>query len=169
MTRKTKHGLAGTAAFAILPMLLLLKMGTTLLGLPSSATATIQPAFVIDPSGSGGPPESWTEQQQAAVDHIEFLEDQPFGPSPLYRPATPIMPDQTPVVPPPALPTVRVQMIITSAFGGVALIDGKRYHVGDSLGETSWIIAAIDADALAVTFKQARTGQTTVISVHTRD
>ncbi len=58
-------------------------------------------------------------------------------------------------------------MIMASAAGSVALIDGKQYRVGDSLGETSWIIAAIDTDALAVTFEHARTGQTTVISVQT--
>ncbi len=162
-----KHSLTGTAAFAILPLLLLLKTTIALFGGPSSVQATIQPPLVIDPSGAGATQEPWTAQERAAADHIEFLKDQPFGPSPLYRPAAPIMPDQTPVVSRPELPTVRVQMIMASAAGSVALIDGKRYRVGDSLGTTSWIIAAINADALAVTFKHARTGQTTVISVHT--
>ena len=162
-----KHSLTGTAAFAILPLLLLLKTTIALFGGPSSVQATIQPALVIDPSGSSGPQDPWTARQRAAADHIEFLKAQPFGPSPLLRAATPITPDQTPVVSRPELPAVRVQMIMASAAGSVALIDGKRYRVGDSLGETSWIIAAIDADALAVTFKHARTGQTTVISVHT--
>ena len=166
MTRETKHSLSGTAAFAILPLLLLLKTTIALFGGPSSVQATIQPALVIDPSGSGAPQELRTEQQQTAADHIEFLKDQPFGPSPLHRSAAPITPDQTPVVSRPDLPTVRVQMIMGAVSGSVALIDGKRYRVGDSLGQTSWIIAAIDADALAVTFKHARTGQTTVISVH---
>ena len=162
-----KHSLTGTAAFAILPLLLLLKTTIALLGGPSSAQATIQPALVIDPSGGGAPQEPWTAQQRAAADHIEFLKDQPFGPSPLHRPAAPITPDQTPVVSQPNLPTVRVQMIMASVSGSVALIDGKSYRVGDSLEKTSWIIAAIDADALAVTFKHARTGETTVISVQT--
>ena len=166
VTREMKHRLTGTAAFAILPLLLLLKTTIALFGGPSSVNAAIQPAIVIDPAGAGASQDPWTEQQRAAADHIEFLKDQPFGPSPLYRPAAPITPDQTPVVSRPDLPTVRVQMIIASAAGSVALIDGKRYRVGDSLGETSWIIAVIDADALAVTFKHVRTGQTTVISVH---
>ncbi len=167
MTREMKHSLTGTAAFAILPLLLLLKTTIALFGGPSSVQATIQPTLVIDPSGSRAPQEPWTEQQRAAADHIEFLKDQPFGPSPVYRPAAPITPDQTPVVSRPDLPTVRVQMIMASASGSVALIDGKRYGVGDLLGETSWIIVNIDADALAVTFRHARTGQTTIISVHT--
>ncbi len=162
-----KHSLTGTAAFAILPLLLLLKTTIALFGGPSSVQATIQPALVIDPSGAGAPQERWTEQQRAAAVHIEFLKDQPFGPSPLHGPAAPITSDQTPVVSQPNLPTVRLQMIMASVSGSVALIDGKRYRVGDSLGQTSWIIAAIDADALAVTFEHARTGQTTVISVHT--
>ena len=129
--------------------------------------ATIQPALMIDPSGAGTPQERWTEQQRTAADHIEFLKDQPFGPSPLHRLAAPITPDQTPVVSQPNLPTVRVQMIMASVSGSVALIDGKPYRVGDSLGKTSWIMAAIDADALAVTCRHARTGETTVISVQT--
>ncbi len=167
MTREIKHSLASTAAFAIVPLLLLLKMTIALFGGPSSVQATIQPALVIDLSGSGAPQEPWTEQQRAAADHIEFLKDQPFGPSPLYRTAASITPDQTPVVSRPDLPTVRVQMIMASSSGNAALIDGKRYRVGDSLDKTSWVIAVIDADALAVTFKHARTGETTVISVHT--
>ena len=122
---------------------------------------------MIDPSGAGTPQERWTEQQRTAADHIEFLKDQPFGPSPLHRLAAPITPDQTPVVSQPNLPTVRVQMIMASVSGSVALIDGKPYRVGDSLGKTSWIMAAIDADALAVTCRHARTGETTVISVQT--
>ncbi len=162
-----RHSVTGTAAFAILPLLLLVKMTIALFGGPSSVQATIQPALVIDPSAAGAMQAPWTEQQRSAADHIEFLKDQPFGPSPLHRSAAPITPDQTPVVHRPDLLTVRVQMIMASAAGSVALIDGKRYRVGDSLGETSWSIAAIDAEALAVTFKHARTGETTVISVHT--
>ena len=167
MTREIKHSLTGTAAFAILPLLLLLKTTIALFGGPSSVQATIQPALMIDPSGAGAPQKRWTEQQRIAADHIEFLKDQPFGPSPLHRLAAPITPDQTPVVSQPNLPTVRVQMIMASVSGSVALIDGKPYRVGDSLGKTSWIIAAIDADALAVTCRHARTGETTVISVQT--
>ncbi len=167
MTREMRHSVTGTAAFAILPLLLLVKMTIALFGGPSSVQATIQPALVIDPSSAGAMQAPWTEQQRSAADHIEFLKDQPFGPSPLHRSAAPITPDQTPVVHRPDLLTVRVQMIMASAAGSVALIDGKRYRVGDSLGETSWSIAAIDAEALAVTFKHARTGKTTVISVHT--
>ena len=167
MTREIKHSLTGTAAFAILPLLLLLKTTIALFGGPSSVQATIQPAFVIDPSGASTPQERWTEQQRTAADHIEFLKDQPFGPSPLHRLAAPITPDQTPVIPRADLPTVRVQMIMASSSGNAALINGKRYSVGDSLGKTSWVVAAIDADALAVTFKHAQSGQTTVISVQT--
>ncbi len=166
MTRETRHSLTGTAAFAILPLLLLLKTTIALFGGPSSVQATIQPALVIDPSAAGAPQELWTEQQRTAAVHIEFLKDQPFGPSPLHRFA-PITPDQTPVVSRADLPTVRVQMIMSSSSGNAALIDGKRYRVGDSLGKTSWVIAAIDAHALAVTFEHARSGQTTVISVQT--
>ncbi len=162
-----KHSLTGTAAFAILPLLLLLKTTIALFGGPSSVQATIQPALVTDPSGASTPPERWTEQQRAAADHIEFLKDQPFGPSPLHRLAAPITPDQAPVVSRPDLPTVRVQMIMASSSGNAALIDGKRYRVGDSLDKTSWVIAVIDADALAVTFKHVQSGQTTVISVQT--
>ena len=166
MTRKAKHSLTGTAAFAILPGLLLLKTTMALFGGPSSVQAAVEPPLVIDLSGAVAPQEPWTAQQRAAADHIEFLKDQPFGPSPLHRYVAPITPDQTPVVSGPDSPTVRVQMIMASAAGSVALIDGKRYRVGDSLGETSWIITTIDTDGLAVTFKHARTGQTTVISVH---
>ena len=167
MTRETKHSLTGTAAFAILPLLLLLKTIIALFGGPSSVQASIQPVIVIDPPGAGAPQEPWTEQQRTAAAHIEFLKDQPFGPSPLHRLATPITPDQNPVISRADLPTVRVQMIMASSSGNAALINGKRYGVGDSLGKTSWIIATIDADALAVTFEHSRTGQTTVISVQT--
>ena len=68
MTRETKHSLSGTAAFAILPLLLLLlKTTIALFGGPSTVQATIQPALVIDPSGSGAPQEPWTEQDRKSV------------------------------------------------------------------------------------------------------
>ncbi len=165
VTREVKRNLAGAVAFAILPMLLLLKTSTAMLGGPSSAKATTQPTLVISPSGVGGPRVRWTEQQRAAAAHIEFLENQPFDPSPLHRATIPITPVQNTVRAAPGLPPISVQMIMSSSTETVALIDDRRCVVGDTLVETGWIIVEIDADALAVTFKNARTGQTAVISV----
>ncbi len=164
-----KHSLTGTAAFAILPLLLLLKTTIALFGGPSSVQATIQPALVFDPSGTRAPQEPWTEQQRAAAVYIEFLKDQPFDSSPLHHAAIQISPDQTPNVAATDLPPISVQMILSSSTETVALIDNRRYVVGDTLGETGWVIVEIDADALAVTLRHARTRQLAVISVQTTE
>lgn len=166
-TREMKQNLAGAVAFAILPMLLVLKTSTAMLGGPTSAKATVQPTFVISPSGADGLRVPWTEKQEAAAAHIQFLRGQPFAPSPLHRAKVRSSPDQSPRVTVPHLPPLTVQMIMSSSTETVALIDGHRCVVGDTLEGTGWAIVEIDADALTVTLKHARTGQTAVVSVHT--
>ena len=167
VTREMKQNLAGAIAFAILPMLLLFKTSTAMLGGPASANATPQPTSVIGSSGADRSRVQWTEQQRAAAVHIEFLKNQPFDLSPLHRTAAQVSPDQTSIVAAAGLPPISVQMIMSSSTGTVALIDDRRCVVGDRLGETGWVIVGIDADALAVTFKNARTTQTAVVSVRT--
>ena len=164
-TREMKQNIAGAIAFAILPVFLLLKTSTAMLGGPTSASATIRPTFVINPPLVDGLRVPWTEQQKAAAAHIEFLKGQPFDSSPLHRTAVQIPTDQGPQVAAPDLPSVTVQMIMSSATETVALIDGQRCVVGDTLPKTSWVI--VEVDALAVTFKHTRTGQMAVISVQT--
>jgi hypothetical protein len=102
-----------------------------------------------------GPPE-WAPEQLVAAQHIELLKSKPFSESPLFHAAPPPPPDQRPVQPvqprqevPP--PDVRVKMILTRSDGNhVALIDRKRYVVGDPIGDKGWYIIKIDGPARAV-------------------
>jgi hypothetical protein len=63
-------------------------------------------------------------------------------------------------------PDVRVKMILTRSDGNhVALIDRKRYVVGDALGDRGWYIIEIDGPARAVTIEHRLSGSTASLTV----
>ena len=159
-----------TVTFGIFLLPLILVKGTALMlgqgldpaignpvGNNGAATApTIEPAARV-----------WTEQQLAATRYIERLRKQDFGPSPLlHQKAAPtqnnIEPTDTHRDHPP--PQVGVQMILKSSRGNIALIDGKRYRVGDKIGD-GWIVTVIDADARSVLIKHTESGEEATLVV----
>ncbi|MHC5006215.1 MAG: hypothetical protein ACYTGF_02535 [Planctomycetota bacterium] len=116
-------------------------------------------------------PPTWSTVQREAAEHITYLKTQPFGPSPLLHVAPPPPPDRGVIKPPPTRkvdppPDVRVKMILTRSDGNhVALIDRKRYVVGDALGDRGWYIIEIDGPARAVTIEHRLSGSTASLTV----
>ncbi len=162
MTRDAKRRLATIGVF-LLPVVLV-KIVTAPMGHrgPAAAEASNTPTPVVAiPPVAAGP--QWTEQQRAAAQHVAYLRTQPFGPTPLYfdRPQ-----------PPPdgggssnSLPEVVVQMIMSSASGDLALINGKRYRTGDRLRDAGWIVSEINASSGSVTLKHPASDRSVVVSV----
>ncbi len=111
----------------------------------------------------------WTPQQFIAADYIEESRGLPFGPSPLLH-VVKLQPDPNPdpggneniIVPPPDL---AVQMILRSRNGNVALINHRRYRVGDALGSDGWVVKSIDADTRSVLIMLPGTGREALLSV----
>lgn len=94
----------------------------------------------------------WNEQQLAATRHIELLRTKDFGPSPLLHqqpppPPNSTKPPDTPRIHPP--PNVSVKMILKTSRGNIALINGRRYRVGDKIGD-GWIVTGIDARSVLI-------------------
>lgn len=118
-------------------------------------------------------PPAWTAVQQMAAHHIASLRAMPFGPSPLYHPrsasttvdpGTEDGPTDTKVIEPP--PALTVQMILTTqGDGDVALIDRKRYRVGDPIAGTGWVVMKIDSQTRSVIIHHPPTGRTAPLPV----
>jgi hypothetical protein len=127
--------------------LILVKSGVLLIGDPpqeavASGGAMVDPGAVIEVFT----PE-WSLEQVAATHRVVELREEPFGESPLLHPRKisdidPIQTVENPTITP---PTVSVQMILRSRRGNVALINRKRFRVGDAIGEDGWFIEKIDA------------------------
>ncbi|MHC4081650.1 MAG: hypothetical protein ACYS15_08140 [Planctomycetota bacterium] len=116
-------------------------------------------------------PPTWTDEQRMVAEHIALLRTQPFGPSPLFHVTAAPPPDRPdndtrlvrPQVPP---PDVVVQLILTRSDGNhVALIDRKRYQVGDAIGEHGWIVTRIDGSTRSVTIEHPPSERTATLLV----
>ncbi len=162
MTRDAKRRLAAIGVF-ILPVVLV-KVVVVLMGhrAPAVAEASNTPTPVVAiPRGAAGP--QWSEQQRAAAQHVAYLRTQPFGPTPLYYDTPPAPPDGGGSSN--SLPEVVVQMIMSTASGDLALINGKRYRTGDRLRDAGWIVTEINASSGSVTLKHPTSDRSVVVSV----
>jgi hypothetical protein len=137
--------------------LLLVKGGAIVTGSgPSKVQANPVPKNVPPKIAPVPDPPAWSAEQLVAAEHNVYLKTQPFGPSPLLHVMPPPPPDRVIVKPPPTErvdppPDVRVKMILTRSDGNhVALIDRKRYVVGDALGDRGWYIIGRHDRASAV-------------------
>ncbi len=162
MTRDAKRRLATIGMF-ILPVVLV-KVVAVPMGHrgPAEAEASHTPTQVVAiPRVAAGP--QWSEQQRAAAQHVAYLRTQPFGPTPLY--------DDRPQPPPDRsgssdnVPNIVVQMIMSTASGDFALINGKRYRTGDRLRDAGWIVSEINASSGSVTLKHPASDRSVVVSV----
>ncbi|MCZ6735675.1 MAG: hypothetical protein O7C65_07800 [Planctomycetota bacterium] len=162
MTRDAKRRLVTIGVF-LLPVVLV-KVVAAPMGHrgPAAAEASNTPTPVVAiPHVTVAP--QWSEQQRAAAQHVVHLRTQPFGPTPLYY---------DPPQPPPdrsgssnTLGHVTVQMIMSTASGDLALINGKRYRTGDRLRDAGWIVSEINASSGSVTFKHPASDRSVVVSV----
>jgi hypothetical protein len=167
---RPKEKLAALIVF-LLP-LLLVKGGAIVTGSgPSKVQASPVPKNAQPKIAPVPDPPTWSAEQRAAAEHIVYLKTQPFGPSPLFhvvpapppdRRIVPPRPDR-PIEPP---PDVRVKAILTRRDGNhVALIDRKRYVVGDALGDRGWYIIKIDGPARAVMIEHRLSETTATLTV----
>ncbi|MCH8344864.1 MAG: hypothetical protein IH983_12870 [Planctomycetes bacterium] len=162
MTRDAKRRLATIGVF-ILPIVLVKVVAAPMWHRgPAAAEASITPTPVVAIQRVAAGPQ-WSEQQRAAAQHVAYLRTQPFGPTPLYY---------DPPQPPPdrsgssdTLGHVAVQMIMSTASGDLALINGKRYRTGDRLGDAGWIVSEINASSGSVTLKHPASDRSVVVSV----
>lgn len=159
----------------LLPLILV--KGTAIMMSEPPQGAAASPVTVAGPADVSSledyTPE-WTEQQLAAADYLEALRGQPYGPSPLlhivkHQPIpTPAgtgngNENGTPVAVPP--PDETVQMILVSRNGNVALINHRRYRVGDRLGSNGWVVKSIDAATRSVLVELPGTGREATLFV----
>lgn len=161
MTRDAKRRLVTIGVF-LLPVVLV-KVVAAPMGhrVPAAAEASNTPTAVVAiPPVTVAP--QWSEQQRAAAQHVVHLRTQPFGPTPLYY-DPPQPPDRGGSSD--TLGHVAVQIIMSSATGDVALINGKRYRTGDRLRDAGWIVSEINASSGSVTFKHPASDRSVVVSV----
>ncbi len=172
MTRDLK-GLISSLVVFILPVVLV-KVGGGLLGSsgPSKAAGSstaVKPRPFKQPRARVV---SWTDQQKAAAAHVALLETEPFGSTPFYYRQsvdrrTPGIDDPGERPPDDTPPELNLQVVMTTRRGNVALIDGKRYHVGDLIKGDDWRVIKIDGFDRSVTLTHVETGRSAVIYVPT--
>ena len=63
------------------------------------------------------------------------------------------------------LEEVSVQVILRSRRGNVALIDRKRYRVGDAIGADGWFVEEIDGVARSVLIVHRESGEKATLVV----
>ena len=173
MTRDLKGFISSLVVF-ILPVVLV-KLGGSLFGSAGPNTAAgssnaVKPRPFKPPAGARAA--SWTAQQKAAADHVTLLKTEPFGSTPFYYRQS--MNSKMPVIenpgenpPDDAPPDLNVQIVMTTRRGNVALIDGKRYHVGDLIKGDDWRVIMIDGRDRSVTLKHENTERTVILYVPT--
>jgi hypothetical protein len=155
---------------AFLLPLVLVKGGAMVTGSgPAEAQAT--PGNAVEPPKIPGPPlpRAWSVEERAAADRVAFLRTQPFGRSPLAHVAVvPVKDDPPPpkrvekIEPPKAI----VRAILTRSDGNhIALIDRKRFRVGDPIGDKGWFIVEINGPDRAVSIEHQPSGETATLNV----
>ena len=80
---------------------------------------------------------------------------------------TPVIEDPGGRPPDDAPPDLNAQVVMTTRRGNVALIDGKRYRVGDLINGDDWRVIKIDGFDRSVTLMHENTERTVIIYVPT--
>jgi hypothetical protein len=159
----------------LLPIVLVLATGKLLAPVKIVAAAGAAPppidvSLIVDP-----PLAAPAGAELAAMERIAHLAAAPFPPTPFYHQP----PGETPGIPVSSggetgsgsvandLPDFSIQAIMGSSRGATALINNRRYAIGDAYEETTWIVAAIDPIARTVTFEEKETARTVTRSVST--
>ena len=148
----------------------LVKVAATMLGGPGGAqaqtTLTVAPPPPPNVTTPGG---TLTPREQTVVDRIARLDDTAFGPTPMLHARTngPRVVDPSP--PGRSVPKFRVKAILVSSTGNRALIDGLAWKVGETLGDTGWVIIEINGNTRSVTIQEPETGRVTSSTVEGPD
>jgi len=160
LTGETKRKLTAGAMFG-LPVGIVLIAANVMAPPPpaseASGPAPVNPIIGLGPSNHGA---AVTPQMTAAIAHIETLGEGSFGNSPLYHAARPGTPGVVHVNPGDATdPVFTIQLIMAASSGNIALIEGRKYRVGDEFAETGWIVIDIDAVSRSVSIENPRSGR----------
>ncbi len=173
MSARGPRALSMDLGVFLLPLLLV--KGTAIMVAEPVQTVAASPAIVAGSGVDSIAPyrPQWTLQQLVAADYLDELRELSFGPSPLLHiikrqptpnpgPNTDPTANENPILPP---PDVTVQMILKSRRGNVALINHRRYRVGDAIGSEGWVVQNIDPSTRSVLIMLPGTGRTATLSV----
>lgn len=174
MSARGPRALSMDLGVFLLPLLLV--KGTAIMVAEPAQAVAASTAIVAGSTGVDSVSEykpEWTLQQLVAADYLDELRELPFGPSPLLHiverqptpnpgPNTDPTVNENPILPP---PDVTVQMILKSRRGNVALINHRRYRVGDAIGSEGWVVQNIDPSTRSVLVMLPGTGRTATLSV----
>jgi len=134
----------------------------------------------LDAAASGGAPASfdvgvvesftpvWSSAQLAATHRAAELGENPFGASPLLHARRKTEVELIEIIDRPTTitpPEVSVRIILHSRHGDVALIDRKRYRIGDAIGADGWFIQEIDAVSRSVGIVHRDSGEEATLVV----
>lgn len=156
LTSEARRKLTAGGMFG-LPMALVW-IASRLIGGPESAEASQAGNLALAPLNldevvAAAP----SADQAAAAARIEALRESDFGPTPLHHQRAgevPVIikdPQDSPG------PGFKVNMVMASSSGNRAVVDGKVCELGDELGDTGWIIVAIDAQTRTVSIRDPET------------
>lgn len=171
MTGHEPRSKVASIAIFLLPLLLVKGSALLLRDGAQQAQGASDGIPVVPPPAALPSAPAWTPVQQMAASHVAALRSMSFGSSPLYHPQSASavdtteveQPDQRVLEPP---PNVTVQIIMTTkGDGDVALIDRKRYRVGDSIGNGGWSVLRIDSHTRSVTLHHPPTDRTVTLLV----
>lgn len=101
---------------------------------------------------------------RAAIDRIAQLRDVSFGPNPFFDRRS-LEDSETPI---PRLDDeigVEVGLVMASARGNMALLDGKTHREGDIVEGLPWRVKSIDVVGRSVTFQHLDTGREVTVTV----
>jgi len=161
----------GPVAVLVVPIVIV-KLASGLMQPSGAAAALVQPQINAVNEAAIDMPQ-WTPAQLAAGQHLLALRAQPFGPSPLLVNSTPAPVDATGETPTaetrPDQPEFALQAILNSAVGEKAVINGRLYAVGETIGLSSWRLVAADSDAREAVLIDGETGNSMTITVISRE
>jgi hypothetical protein len=178
------------AIAALVMPVLAVKITTIALGQPSIQQASAEPKPVAAATAAAvvAKARSFSSQQIAAMQYIQTLRAQPFGPAPIraenvapvatqpiVTPAQPD-PDSTSTIGPVPQFTLTAVMstngIVSGSDGTVsvqptrrALINERPYREGEMVKGTTWKIARIDCDKRSVTLRDTQSDRAVTVNV----
>jgi hypothetical protein len=155
-------------ALFVLPIVLVQMSGMVLgTGGPTEADAAEETPDAPPAQVSVREPIVWTDEQLAAGRRVRELAAQPFVGTPMHFKIKPVAaPDRTPDEPKYNPLQVKLNGIMKSSLGHVALVDERAYTVGDVVAQ-DWEITAISSEARSVTFRHGETGETVTLVLPT--
>lgn len=169
-----------TAIAALMLPVVAVKLTTVLMGqspMQTAVAASSAAAVVASANAPGQKPGQCTPRQRAAMQYVDSLRSQPFGPAPILFAVAPeqqvttststtITPDViTPIGDLTSVPKFSLNAVMSADSGRRAVINGRPYREGDMIHGTTWIIATIDCGKRSVTVRDSQSDRQIVVNV----